>query len=124
MRDAKDRGDAHCDQTYATNIERGEEVRQELWSAHLNSPTFAFPEAVRKVDVWDGADLSRSWFSVLCGYQILVVRAGLNCRDAPTFELCSVFLGNCQVFWPSVVVFSVRRRSGSSDTRAVGVAFV
>ena len=28
MKDAKERGDAHFDQTYATKLERGEEVRR------------------------------------------------------------------------------------------------
>ena len=53
MRDAKNRGDEKCDQTYATKIERGE-ARQELRSAHLRShPTFLMSEALRRVDKWE-----------------------------------------------------------------------
>ena len=37
---ANDTGDTYYDQSYATIIKRREEVRQELWSAHLKSPTF------------------------------------------------------------------------------------
>ena len=60
MRDAKDIGDANYDQTYATKIERGEEVRLELCSAHLKSPTFALSEALRKVEMWgDGGSSAR-----------------------------------------------------------------
>ena len=63
VRQAKDRGDEHCDQTNATNIDRREEVRQELWSAHFKSPTFALSEALRRV-VEDDADSSSA-----CGEQ-------------------------------------------------------
>ena len=45
MRDAKDRGDAPNDQTYATKVE----------SAHIKSPTFALLEALRKVEIWEDA---------------------------------------------------------------------
>ena len=44
----QDRGDAYSDQSHATNIERREAVCQELWNAHLESPTFALSEALRK----------------------------------------------------------------------------
>ena len=37
-------------------MERREEVRQELRSAHLESPTFALLEALRKVESWEDAD--------------------------------------------------------------------
>ena len=58
MSEAKDRGDVHRDQTYATNIGRREVVHQELWSAHLESPTFALSEALRKVEMWEDEDSS------------------------------------------------------------------
>ena len=44
LRDAKDRSDAHRDQSNATKIER-EDVYQEPWSVQLKSPTFALSEA-------------------------------------------------------------------------------
>ena len=43
MRDASYRGDTYCDQSYATKIERREEIRQDLW----NAQTFALSEALR-----------------------------------------------------------------------------
>ena len=45
LSEARGRGDAHSDQTYATKIVRRQEDRQELRRAHLKSPTFALPEA-------------------------------------------------------------------------------
>ena len=48
MRDAKDRGDAQNDHTYATKVE----------SAHTKSPTFALSEALQKVEIWEDADFS------------------------------------------------------------------
>ena len=41
-----------------TKLERRKEVRQELWSAHLKSPTFALSEALRREDVWEDAGSS------------------------------------------------------------------
>ena len=35
LTEANDRGDTHYDQSYAAEIERREEVREELWNAHL-----------------------------------------------------------------------------------------
>ena len=57
MRASKDRGDTYDDQTYATKLERREEIRQELWSAHLKSTTFALSEALRRVGMWDDAEV-------------------------------------------------------------------
>ena len=39
-------------------IEPWEGVRQELWGAHLKSPTFALSEALRKVEMWEDAGSS------------------------------------------------------------------
>ena len=54
-RDAKDRGDTHYDRSFATKIDRREEVRQELRSAHLQSTVFAL---LRRVEVWTDAGSS------------------------------------------------------------------
>ena len=57
LRDAKNRGDTHYDQPYATKIKRMEEIRH----AHLKSLTLALSEALRKVAMWeDSAGGSRN----------------------------------------------------------------
>ena len=58
MRDANDRGHTCDDQSYATKIDRREVAHQELWSAHLKSPSVALSEALRRVKVWDEAGSS------------------------------------------------------------------
>ena len=45
-------------QRYAMNIERREGVRQELWTAHPQSPTIALSQALRRADVWHNAGSS------------------------------------------------------------------
>ena len=57
-KDARERCDVYYDQSCATKIERREEVRSELWSAHLKSQTFALLGALRRVDLWDEAGSS------------------------------------------------------------------
>ena len=47
---------SQCSHSYATKIERWEEVRQELWRTHLESPTFALSQALRKVETWEDVD--------------------------------------------------------------------
>ena len=64
MRDAKDRGDAPHDQTYATKVE----------SAHIKSPTFALSEALRKVGIWEDADFSAGGEQKLSSCESLLAR--------------------------------------------------
>ena len=59
--DARERGGTCDDQSYTTNIECKEAVRQGLWNAHLQSPPCAVSEALRSVETWeDAAGGSRS----------------------------------------------------------------
>ena len=57
MRDAQG-GDAFCDQTHAKNIEKREEVRQELLNKHLEGPALAVSDALRRAEEWTGAGSS------------------------------------------------------------------
>ena len=56
MRDAKDRGDAYYGQIGDQKIVHPDVVRQELWDKHLQNPSLALAEALRKVEVWKDAD--------------------------------------------------------------------
>ena len=57
---AKDRGDRHThyDQSFATNVDRRERIRQEASDAHLKGPNCALSPASRRVEVWDDGDMT------------------------------------------------------------------
>ena len=59
-RDAKERGDAYCDQTSDQSIVNRDAVRQELWNERPKHPALALDEALRRVAVWDDAGSSTS----------------------------------------------------------------
>ena len=55
IRGAKERCDAYHDQTSQPKIVNRDAVRQESWNKHLQNPALALAEALRRVEVWDGA---------------------------------------------------------------------
>ena len=63
IRDAKDRGDECHDQTGEQEIVNRDAVREELWDKHLQNPTLAFDEALRRVAVLDDTqpDPAHDW---------------------------------------------------------------
>ena len=60
MRDAKERCDAHHDQTSTSEqkIVNGDAVRQDLRNKHLQNQALAETETLRRVEVWDEAGSS------------------------------------------------------------------
>ena len=55
MRDAKESGDACCDQTSKQKNVNRDVVRQELWNKHLQNKALGLTEASRRVEEWEGS---------------------------------------------------------------------
>ena len=71
-----------------TKIERREEVRQELRSAHFIHPSFVLSKALRRVEVWeDGGVLDSTreprmtWFSAGPRRGLFLLRRLLRCQS-------------------------------------------
>ena len=60
LRDAKDEGYTQDDRAIQveTKLARRDASRRELWNAHLEIPTCAWSQALRKVETWGDADSS------------------------------------------------------------------
>ena len=53
VRDAKERGDEHYDQTSEHNIVNRDRFGRNFGKKHLQNPALALAEALRRVDLWD-----------------------------------------------------------------------